>query len=263
MIFFRAIRYLNYILLARHSKGHGIHSPFVFDIVSRIFRNKIDPEVVSTIEMVRKRLIADKRIINDNDQGAGSDRIKNRETRKVSDIARYSPVPKKYGALLFSMASEFGNPSMIELGTSLGISGMYMASGCRNSILNTIEGSPQIAEIARENFREAGIENIILKDGLFDEILPQLLSSQSNTGLVFIDGNHRKEPVLNYFRQIAEKSCSSTVIIIDDIHYSREMEEAWNEIMRFDTVSVTIDIFRMGIVFFRRGVTHNNYIIRY
>jgi hypothetical protein len=150
MIFFRATRYLKYLLFARHSKGHGIHSPFVFDIVSRLFRNKTDPEVVSTIEKVRKRMVNDKRIISDKDPGAGSERLNKGDIRKVSDIARYSPVPEKYGALLSNMASEFGKPFMIELGTSLGISGMYMATGCSSAVLNTVEGSPQIAQIANE-----------------------------------------------------------------------------------------------------------------
>jgi mRNA degradation ribonuclease J1/J2 len=110
---------------------------------------------------------------------------------------------------------------------------------------------------------EAGVDNIILNEGLFDEVLPDILSGGVKPGLVFIDGNHRKVPVLNYFTSIAENSDSKTVIIIDDIHYSKEMEEAWEEIRLDDKVSVTIDIYRMGIVFFRRGINRNNYIIRY
>lgn len=262
MIFFRATKYLKYILLSRHRKGHGIHSPFVFDLISRIFRNKIDPDIVFTIEMIRKKMISDQRSIIVNDLGSGSEKLKT-NVRKVSQIARYAPVPGKYGILLSNMAAEFGAPLIIEFGTSLGISTMYMASPCPHVKVKTIEGCPAISEIAEENINEAGIRNVEVITGSFDEVLPVIFNKKNKPGLVFIDGNHRKEPVIRYFTHIAKISDSKTVIIIDDINYSKEMEEAWEEIKRFDNVSVTVDIFRMGIVFFREGIARNDYIIRY
>jgi predicted O-methyltransferase YrrM len=262
MIFFRATKYLKYILLSRHRKGHGIHCPFVFDLVSRVFRNKIDTDIVFNIEKVRKRLISDHRYIIVKDLGSGSEKLKT-NLRKVSDIARSSPVSAKYGVLLSNMAAEFGEPLIVEFGTSLGISTMYMAAACTGTIVKTVEGCPATTEIAKENFKEAGIINIEVFTGSFDEVLPVTINSNNKPGLVFIDGNHRKEPLINYFNQIAEISDNKTVIIIDDIYYSREMEEAWNEIKRYEKVSLTVDIFRMGIVFFMEKINHNNYIIRY
>jgi len=262
MIFFRASKYLKYILLSRNKKGHGIHSPFVFDLVSRVFRNKTDPDIVSSIEKIRKRLITDRRFIIVNDLGSGSEKSKTK-LRRVSDIARYSPVIKKYCILLSNMAAEFGKPLIIEFGTSFGISTMYMAAACPDAMIYTMEGCPATAEIAYQSFDETGIDNIKLSIGSFDKILPEILSSGITPGLVFIDGNHRKEPVLNYFNRIAEVSDNKTVIIIDDIYYSKEMEEAWTEIKKYEKVSLTVDIFRMGIVFFREGINHNSYIIRY
>lgn len=262
MIFFRATKYLKYILLSRHRKGHGIHSPFVFDLVSRIFRNKIDPDIVCCIENIRKKNISDPRKIVVNDLGSGSKKMES-GLRKVSDIAKYSPVPGKYGVLLSNMAAEFGSPIIVELGTSLGISTMYMAKSVTGAIVNTIEGSKAISEIAVENFKEAGLDNIRIFTGPFDEIMPDILSGNDKPGLVFIDGNHRKEPLISYFKQIEAAAGSKTVVIIDDIYYSGEMLDAWNEIKVRSKVSVTIDIFRMGIVFFRQGITRNNYIIRY
>jgi predicted O-methyltransferase YrrM len=262
MFYNRVFKYLRYILLSHHKRGHGIHSPFVYDLVSRIFRNKIDPGIVSIVEGARRRMIADTRSINIHDLGSGS-KLAGSTEKRVSDIARRSPVSPKYGALLSNMAAEFGKPFILELGTSLGISTMYMAASCKNSPVSTIEGSPEIASVARQNFKDAGLINITLLEGSFDEVLPQLAASGVKPGLVFIDGNHRREPVLRYFKEIAEMSDNSTVIIIDDINYSKEMAEAWEEIKLNEKVSVTIDIFRMGILFFREGINHNNYIIRY
>jgi predicted O-methyltransferase YrrM len=262
MFFPVALKYLKYILLSGHRKGHGLHSPFVFNLVSEVFRNKISPDIVLIIEKIRKKMISDQRSISVTDLGYGSSRMKT-SIRKVSEIARYSAVPKKYGILLSNMAAEFGEPSIVEFGTSLGLSTMYMAASCPDAIVYTMEGCPETSEIAEKNFREAGIKNIRSLTGSFDQLLPQIKKEAGNPGLVFIDGNHRKGPVLSYFSQMAEISSVKTVVIIDDIHSSGEMEEAWIEIKKHEKVTFSIDIFRMGLIFFREGMNHFNYVIRY
>jgi predicted O-methyltransferase YrrM len=262
LIFFRIAKYVKYIFVSLNKKGHGIHSPFVFEVVNKVFRNKTDPALVYTVESIRKRLIRDKRIINVKDLGTGSDRHLNK-LEKVSDIARYSAIPKKYGILLANMAAEFGRPMVVEFGTSFGISTMYMAASCGEAPVFSMEGCHAIAEIADMNFKEAGLKNIRLNVGSFEDLMPGIINQGIKPGLVFIDGNHRKKPLLDYFEKMAEISDNNTVIIIDDIAYSREMEEAWNEIKQYGSVSCTLDIFRMGIVFFRKGIGHHNYIIRY
>lgn len=262
MLFSRFVKYIKYLFIARHRKGRGIHSPFVFDLTSRIMWNKNDPGIVSSIERVRKKMISDPRTILVSDFGSRSE-LFNSNFRRVADIARYSPVPKKYGQLLANMAAEFGKPFIIELGTSLGISTMYLASGNRDTTVRTIEGCHSTAEIARQNFKEAGFSNIDVTIGAFDDVLPVFETIGIKPGLVFIDGNHRKEAVIKYFNRIVEFSDIKTVIIIDDINYSNEMTEAWNEIKLHEKVSVSIDIFRMGILFFREGINHNDFIVRY
>ena len=262
MILFRLAKYLRYILLSRHRMGHGIHSPFVYDLVSRIFRNKMDPDIVSSIERRRRSLISDHRTIVVKDLGSGAGKMKS-GIRKVSYIAKHSPVTLKYGILLSNMAAEFGKPLIVEFGTSLGLSTMYLASSSWQTPVYTIEGCPSTAEIARQNFNMMGLVNIRVLQGSFEDKLADITAMPDKPGLVFIDGNHRKEPVLDYFNRLAQVSDKKTVIIIDDINYSKEMEEAWSEIKKHEKVSITIDIFRMGIVFFREGIWADNYIIRY
>ncbi len=262
MIFFRVLNFLKYLVFSKHRNGHGIHSPFVFKIVSEILRNKINPDVVLKIEKRRKELISDKRTIIVRDLGAGSKKM-NKSQRKVSDIAHNSSVTKKYGGLLTAMAAEFGQPYIIEFGTSLGISTMYLASGSPETQVYTMEGCPATADIARENFECERFNNIRQHIGPFDNLLPAIKEISGEPGLVFIDGNHRKDPVVDYFYQMSEKSGNNTVIIIDDIHNSKEMEDAWNIIRQHEKVTTTIDINRIGIVFFRYGLTHHDFYIRY
>jgi predicted O-methyltransferase YrrM len=262
MNFFNFLRYLKYLLISRHIRGHGIHSPFVFDLVSKIFRNKINPDIVLVIENIRKKRSIDKQKINITDLGVGSVRLKD-NVRKVSEIAVNSAVQSKYCYLLANMAREFGSNSIVELGTSLGFSTMYMAAMRPDSIVYTIEGCPVLCTLAKENFNIAGLYNIELLNGSFDDRLPELIDRGISPGLVFIDGNHRKDPVLRYFKLITGSINKDSVVIIDDIHLSGEMEAAWSEIRKMKNVSFTIDIFRMGIVFFRQGMNHFDYIVRY
>jgi predicted O-methyltransferase YrrM len=262
MNFFHASRYVEYLLIAANRKGHGIHSPFVFDLVSRIFRNKTGSDVVCSIEKIRKELISDKREITVNDLGSGPAKGK-KNIRKVSDIARNSAVPEKYGRLLQNLASEFGKNEIVEFGTSLGISTMYLASGAPDSIVYTMEGCHECSEISTDNFSVAGFKNIRLMTGSFEDSVPVLKEKGIKPGLVFIDGNHRMEPVLRYFNEMADVAGTETVIVIDDIYDSPEMESAWEKIKEHSRVSVTVDIFRMGLVFFREGIVPNHYKIRY
>lgn len=262
MLFFRLSGYLNYLLFSRHRKGYGIHSPFIFDLISRVFRNKTASDIVLNIETIRNRCLSSGRTIRVLDLGAGSEKMKG-DFRKVSDIARYSAVPKKYGRLLSALSAEFGKPAVIEFGTSLGISTMYLASGCPDSVVYTMEASPETSEIAKENFKESQFENIRLINASFESTIPDLKNQQVKPGLVFIDGDHRSEPVLRYFNEMAELSDSRTVIVLDDIHQSAEMEDAWDQIKKHKSVAVTVDIFRMGLVFFRGGINRFDYVIRY
>jgi predicted O-methyltransferase YrrM len=259
---FTAIKYLTYHAFSRHRNGYGLHSPFVFGLVTQTFRNKIESGIVNNIETVRKKLLTDKRFIEVDDLGTGSARLRSSE-RRISDIVKYSSVPRKYGIFLSRMAKSFGEPLILEFGTSLGISTMYLAASCPGVPLYTLEGCIETSALAMENFKKAGLNNIRLLTGSFDSLLPVLKDQGISPGLVFIDGDHRKDSLLRYFKFTSEISGDNTVVIIDDIYSGREISEAWELIKDHPKVTVTVDIFRMGLVFFREGVAKANYKVRY
>jgi predicted O-methyltransferase YrrM len=262
MSLFPVLKYIEYLFFSRHLYGHGIHSPFVFNLVSGVMRNKIDPDIVCSIETLREKMISNREIIKVNDLGSGSRKMIG-SLRKVSELAINSAVSKKYGIFLSRMSESFSGRLVIEFGTSLGISTMYIAASCPDATVCTMEGCPEISGIAARNFREAGFSNIRLFTGAFEEVFPEVISMNITPGLVYIDGNHRKEPLTRYFSQVADISDDRTVVIIDDIYSSREMAEAWGEIKNDARVTFTVDIYRMGIVFFREGISPFHYVVRY
>ncbi len=258
-----AQKYLNYYLSASNSKGHGIHSPFVFDFVKNVLNDKKEYESYHTIEAIRKELLHDKRIIEVEDLGAGSLAVPNRKKR-ISDITRSFLKSKKLAQLLFRIIKYYRSETIIELGTSLGVTTMYLATAHNNAEVFTLEGSKNIAKIAEENFKKAGTKNVKLILGNFDDTLASALSQMKKIDLAYVDGNHRKLPTLKYFHQLLQNSSEHSVFIFDDIHWSAEMEEAWKEIQQNNAVTLTIDLFFIGIIFFKKDFkTKQHFVIRF
>ncbi|MGI5913099.1 MAG: O-methyltransferase [Bacteroidales bacterium] len=262
MFLFRLNKFLTYKMFSRHKRGHGIHSPFLYDLIRSVFRNKTEAHVVLMVERIRKRNRNDKSRIKIEDLGSGSLSMGSK-TRRVSDISKYSSVPKKYGILLSNLAMAFGKETILELGTSLGISTLYLALGSRESTVHTIEGCEAVGEIAGRNFLDAGVENIVQHFGSFDDLLPEIIKSGINPSLVFIDGNHRREAVLRYVGLLADHVDEDTVIVLDDIYLSPGMALAWEEIKRRADVTLTVDIHRMGLIFFRKSLNKLDTVVRY
>ena len=258
-----AKKYLHYYLTASNGKGHGIHSPFVFGFIQHVLNDKKDYPCYSTVEQKRKDLLNNETLIEVEDFGAGSTVIKSHK-RVVKDIAASSLKTKKYAQLLFRIANYYKPKKILELGTSFGISSAYLASADNIPEVHTCEGASPIACVANRNFKELGLRNIHLTEGDFTETLPSLLTKLDKIDLAFVDGNHRKEPTLNYFHQLLNHSTGSTILIFDDIHWSAGMEEAWAMIKKHSSVTVTIDLFFIGIVILSTDFNHKqDYIIRF
>lgn len=258
-----AVKYIQYYLFAENGKGHGIHSPFVYDLITKVLNDDREFYSFQPIEERRKILMNDKTTITIQDFGAGS-RIEKSSVRSVAAIASTSLKPKKYGQLLFRLVDYFSPKTILELGTSLGITSAYLATANSNAKLITMEGSTAIAAIAAANFEQLGIKSALIITGNFDDSLVKTLENIELINFAFLDGNHRYEPTIRYFEQVFQKSDENTVIILDDIHWSKEMENAWEEIKKHHAVTLTVDLFYVGLVFFRKEQKEKqHFVIRY
>jgi predicted O-methyltransferase YrrM len=225
-----------------------MHSPFVFDFIKNVLGDKKKYDWYQIIETGRQKLLKQTAEIEVEDFGAGSAIIKTNK-RKVADIARSSLKPKKYAQLLYRIVNHYKPLTILELGTSFGITTSYLAAGNTYANVYTMEGSAAIAEIAQKTFGRLGLTNIQLITGNFNNTLPELLLKLNTIDLAFIDGNHRKEATLDYFSKLLNHSTLNSIFIFDDIHWSAGMEEAWATIKQHPSVTLTIDLFFIGIVF--------------
>ena len=252
--------YLGHLVKAR--TRHGVHSPFVYDLIERVLRPQDERPEFAVIETLRGDLLRSEQTIRVNDLGAGS-RVLDFPVRPVADMARTALKQPRQAQLLFRLSRYFDAAEVLELGTSFGISTLYLARGAAEGRVHTIEGCPQTFRIAQHHFELLKQQNIHPVLGSFKTKLPEVLQRIERLDLAFLDGNHAKEPTLDYFTQCLAKATNDTVIVLDDIHWSKGMEGAWSAIKDHPRVTVTIDLYSMGLVFLRTEQAKEHFSLRY
>lgn len=251
---------LRYLFQAR--TRYSVHSPFVYDFIEKVLRNKGEAAWYLAAERTRRRMLHDHRTLSFEDFGTGGLRQRLYPVR-ISKIARHSGRKKKEGRMLARLAAWKQPRVIVELGTSLGISTLYLAAACPKAQIITLEGCREVLDMARNNFINAGFPHIQTLYGPFETTLPQLLSGGLQPDLVLFDGNHAYQPTISYFRHLLPVVHSDTVFVFDDIHWSAGMEKAWHEIAAHPLVTLSVDIFSMGLVFFRSGMEKQHFVLRF
>jgi len=250
-----------YILfLFKSTNKHGVHSPFVYNLVTKCFNIKNLQNQKKQFQKIRNKLLNDTTKLIITDFGSGSKIFKSNQ-RKVCDIAKVAGIQKKNALLLMRIVAYFNPSSILEIGTSVGLGTAALSIGNPSSKIITLEGCPKIAGYAQNLFDEFKLENIDVIIGKFEEKLPNILK-ENTFDLVYFDGNHTKKATLNYFNSCLEMATNETIFIFDDIHLSKEMISAWEEIKQHSKVSVTINTFYWGIVFFRKEQVKQHFTIR-
>jgi predicted O-methyltransferase YrrM len=259
-----------YLKFLWHSKNeHAVHSPFVFSLITKCFYDKKSKPEYAILQEYRNALLENKNSIEVTDFGAGS-RVFKSNTRIIAQIAKTAGISPKRAQLLFRISNYFQPSTILELGTSLGLATSALALGNSKAFVVTLEGCPNTMAIAKNQLAKLSsraesrdnINNIECVTTEFSAYLtthnPQLITHD----LIYFDGNHSKQATLEYFELLLPTITNDSVWIFDDIHWSAEMEEAWEMIKKHPKVSVTIDTFQWGLVFFRREQPKEHFIIR-
>ncbi|WP_445455266.1 O-methyltransferase [Flavobacterium sp. HNIBRBA15423] len=254
---------LSYLKFLFHSKNeHGIHSPFIYDLVTKCFYNKTKYPEYIILKKYRKLLLENKNTIQVTDFGAGS-RIFKSNTRKINKIAKTAGISPKNAKLLFRITNYFQPENILEIGTSLGLATSALSLGNQKAKITSLEGCPNTIAIAKNQLElsKINIDNINFINAEFTEYLSTYNTQPTTYNFIYFDGNHSKKATLEYFESLLPTITNETLWLFDDIHWSKEMEEAWEIIKKHPKVKVTIDTFQWGIVFFRQEQEKEHFII--
>jgi len=253
----------SYIQFLRLSKNrHGVHSPFVYGLVTECFNDKRKYSEYEILKSHRKALRSDASTIEMRDFGQGS-RVFKGNARKVFAVLKNAGMKKKRQKLLFRMAKYFNSENVLELGTSLGLGTVALSLSNEFAAIKTVEGCPNTLQKAQEYFEKFNLHNIEIHQKLFNDFLSESRSvGTEKYDLIFIDGDHNGARTLGYFNSLLKNVHNDSVIIFDDIYWSKDMTEAWQQIIANEKVTVSIDTFQWGMVFFRKEQPKQDFVIR-
>jgi len=242
------LNYLNYRLTAFNE--HDIHSPFVYDLYMELIKNKNPFNDFKNLNLIRSQLLTDETELNITDFGAGSKKL-NSTTRKIKDITKNGISQKKQAEFLYRLVNKFKPKTIVELGTSVGLTTLYLAKPIKKNKVFTIEGCSEIYKFAKQIILKNKSENIITINGNFNNEFPKLLKEIENLDLLYVDGNHSYEATMKYFNLALTNKNSQSIFVFDDINWSNEMQKVWKEICLNKEVKLSLDFFYFGIIFFR------------
>ncbi len=252
----------SYLKFLWNSKNqHGVHSPFVYNLVTKCFYDKKNYPEYSILKNYRNSLLENKNTIEVTDFGAGS-RVFKSNTRAINQIAKNAGISSKRAELLFRIVNYFQPETILEIGTSLGLATSALSLGNKNSKIITLEGCPQTINECQLQLQKFNINNVECINTEFSSYLKNPKPETRNSKLIYFDGNHSKKATLEYFELLLPTITNDSVWIFDDIHWSADMEEAWEIIKNYPQVIVTIDTFQWGIIFFRIEQEKEHFVIR-
>lgn len=258
MMLYQQRKYIQF--LRKSSNQHGVHSPFVYKLVTKCFYKKLNKTSWKFFIKTKQQLLDNRKTIIVTDFGSGSKIFKS-DNRAVSKIAKIAGISNKKAKLLIKLVSYFTPKNILEIGTSLGLGTSALRIGYKNSDITTLEGCQETAKIAQELFSKNNFKNIEIVTGDFSKTLPKVLQNME-VDIVYFDGNHTKKATLDYFEFCLQTIHNNSIFIFDDIYWSKEMQEAWLAIKNHPKVIVSVDVFYFGIIFFRKEQAKEHFKIR-
>lgn len=256
------VDYIGYRLKA--AGKYRVHSPFVYQFLTGVIHDHEIYGAYRDVEDLLAMMKKEDQLLETTDFGANSGGLAYQTSyERVKDIVKTSSVNAKTGRLLFRIAKYARPGTILELGTSLGVSTMYLAKGAPDATVHSLEGCASKNTRAERNLHRLSIENVMTYIGRFDILLNKVLDQIETIDLLFLDGNHRQGPTIDYFQKCAEKANNDSIFIIDDIRWSLGMKNAWKEIKKHHKVRVTLDLFSLGLVFFRKESSRQDFLLKF
>ena len=237
--------------------AHSLQAPFVYNLYTKVILNDANPKKFQAFKTLQKTLTHSDKVVESSLLGANS-RVEEGSVHSVSKIARHGTSNARVSRLLYRLAVSNNADTIVELGTSLGVNTCYL-SEVQDASVFTFEGAPQIAASAKTVFKEQNRKNIKIIEGNIDNTLPEFLNTIDQIDFAFVDANHRYDPTIKYFELLKTKAQQDAILIFDDIYWSKEMTKAWKNIIADDQVTLSLDLFDVGVVFINPDLAKQNF----
>ena len=241
--------------------AHSLHSPFLYNLYTQVVKAD-DATPFKKLDQLRDKLLTNGTALTIEDLGAGS-RMDNGSQRSIKSIARHASTPARFSRLLARTIAYFGHQHILELGTSLGLNTLHLQTLNPTAQIHTLEGSTTIASVAQQHFDELGAQSVNLTVGNIDNTLAEVIAAMPQLDFVYMDANHRYEPTLRYFDMLQPKLHKASLVVVDDIHWSKEMNQAWQVLKEKPEVSLALDFFEAGFLFFDPELPKESYLLSY
>ena len=248
---------LNFLL--KSSNQHGIHSPFVYDLITKCFYDKTSFSAYHNLKVLRNELTHNQDLVKIKHYSEAS-KVFQSNHQKISTIVKGEGSSYKKQKQLYRITNYFKPKNVLELGTSVGLGSAAMAIASNNSIIKTVEVNKNISDIAKKVFKSYQLKNIQIDTSSFKDFFKK--SNYENLDLVYLDGTCDKESTIENFNSLLKYSHNESVFIINNIYWSKEMTEAWNIIKNQKEITVSIDTFYWGFLFFRKEQPKQHFTIR-
>ena len=261
----RFLAYVRHVFSAWNTTGEGIHSPYLFELVRFVLRDKNAYYCFADIERRRESLLACEDVLDVMDFGSAGSPEGKLVKRRVCDIAKTHLERPVIGQLLFRLVNFIGQHEkrpleILELGTSLGVTTAYLASADSRHRVLTFEGSEAVLRVAQGVWRALRLENIAWQQGNIDDTLYKC--AREGIDVAYVDANHTFEATMRYVDFLLPRMNEKGVVVIDDIHHSEQMELAWNTLKNDKRVTTSVDLYYVGLLFVDPHYLKRHYRIR-
>lgn len=249
--------------------------------LKNLSQNSLGNEILEAYELTKKRNRTDKKTLSifedlesfrkqllKNDSEINYDIFVKGLRRKVAEICKSAATPKSWSHFYFHLIKNTQSLRALEIGTNLGVSGQYFLSALklnaeeklRKGAFLTIEGVKGLCDIAQNRFKEIdphGLVDVTLHNALYDDVLPHIVKEDTTYQIIFIDGNHKYKPTLNYYEMLLNSIPEKAIFIFDDINWNNEMKRAWKDVLRANYHTYSIDFFKLGLVIIDKAKSEN------
>lgn len=229
----------------RHGRGYGVHSPFVYALITKVIEEQHPYYCYQDIDKLRKQYLFRTDAVTYPDR-----RGSNRQHRvPIGRLLKREAITARKGMLLFRLANYYKPVHLLQIGSSYDFSAVYLSAYAKGLSFHVLEAVSAFVPVSREMYGKAAFNPITLHTGDYETTLPGVLKDLRSVDLVFFNTCHEQNDPVRLFRECIKQASPQAIFIFNEIKSNRLMRACWQEVCASSGVTVTVDLYTIGIAF--------------